>query len=105
MSPADLVLYPWVNEFCLVNVVASDPIQPISETMENTNVNNIWHYIYELGYTKFTAIRDGCQINIKLNHWFSKTWISFEFQTYLSGPIAISNNKLYILELDVNNAS
>jgi hypothetical protein len=99
LAAADFVRYPWVNEFRLVDVVASGPILPIPETTESTDEDDlIRHYFYELGRAKFTAVKGGRRINIELGQGRRK--ISFEVQTYLSGPVVITNNLLYISELD-----
>jgi hypothetical protein len=111
MSAAvDLTRYPWVKEFHLVDVISSDPVPPIPETTENTKADNIRCYFYRLGRAKFTAVRGGRRIKVVLGEKFGKRYagrrkISSEVQTYLSGPVVITDNKLYILELDDDNAS
>jgi hypothetical protein len=112
-AAANLVRYPWVKEFRLVDVISSGPVPPIPETTESTDSEDIQHYFYELGRAKFTAVRDGRRINVELGQEFGKSRktcsgrrkISFEVQTYLSGPVVITDNELYILELDDDKAS
>ena len=107
MSAAgDLARFPLVKELRLVDVVASCPVLSIPETKEITDDEtaesaddesaddeDILRYFYELGCAKFTAVRSG------------RRNISFEVQTYLSGPVVIKNNELYISELDDDKAS
>ena len=104
-AAANLAHFPLVEDFRLVDVVASGPVQPIPETTCSTNTEDIKYYYYDLGGAKFTAIRKGRRINIELGQEFGKNFklrrkISFEAQTYLSGPVVIMDNELYILELD-----
>lgn len=120
MSAAtDLARYPWVMEFRLVDVV--DSIPPTLETKERTDVQeNIDDYDYgedneliekfyfQLGCTKFTAVKGGRQVTVELGQQDHKTSygrkeMSFQVQTYLSGPAALKGNELYVLELDDDN--
>ena len=108
-AAADLTRFPLVEEFRLVDVVSSGPVPPIPETTVSTD-EDIRPYFYELGCAKFTAIRDGRRINVELGQELGKIFAgrrqrSFEVQTYFSGPVVITNNELYILELDDEKAS
>jgi hypothetical protein len=108
-AAADLTRFPLVEEFRLVDFVANGPVLPIPETTESTD-EDIRHYFYELGCAKFTAVRGGCRINVELGQEFGKIFAgrrkrSFEVQTYLTGPVVIENNELYISELDNDKAS
>ena len=112
-AAANLANFPLVEGFRLVDVIASGPVQPIPKTTWSTETEDIERYFYDLGCAKFTAVRDGRHINIELGQEFGKKSyeskrrrrISFEVQTYLSGPVVIKDNELYILELDDDNAS
>jgi hypothetical protein len=107
-AAASLVRCPWVKEFRLVDVIASGPVQPIPETTENTDAEDIQRYFYKLGRAKFTAVRGGRRVNIKLGQESHKRYagkISFEVETYLSGPVVIENKEVYIFELDDDSAS
>jgi hypothetical protein len=107
-AAANLVRYPWVKEFRLVDVVSSGPVPPIPETTESTDSEDIQHYFYELGRAKFTAVRNGRHINVELGQEFGKNRPkifagsrknSSGDQTYLSGPVVITD-ELYIREVD-----
>jgi hypothetical protein len=104
-AAADLTRFPLVDEFRLVEVVASGPVPPIPETTESTDEQDIRFYFGKMGCAKFTAVTGGRRINVELVQSFGKR--SFEVQTYLTGPVAISHNnlKLYISELDDDKAS
>jgi len=107
MSAAgDLARFPLVEDFRLVDVVASCPVLPIPET-DIEDSDSIQAYFYELGCAKFTAVRGGRRINVELCQGFAKgrREKSFKVQTYLSGPVFITDNKLYISELDDDKAS
>ena len=67
-AAADIARFPLVEEFRLVDVVASGSVLPIPETTESTyydhdetteraNGEDIRQYYYELGCAKFTAVR------------------------------------------------
>jgi hypothetical protein len=102
-AAADLTRFPLVEEFRLVEVIAGGPVLPIPETTESTDEEDIRHYFRELGRAKFTAVRGGHRIDVELCQKFSRR--SFEVQTYLSGPVVIRNNELYVSELDDDKAS
>jgi len=108
-AAADLARYPLVEEYRLVDVVASGP--PIPETTESTTDGVIRRYFSRFGRAiVFSAVRDGRRINVKLGQKFGRIISgrrkrSFEVQTYLSGPVVIRNNELYISELDDDKAS
>ena len=55
-AAANLVRYPWIEEFRLVDVVSSGPFQPIPETTESTDSEDIRLYFYELGCAKFLKL-------------------------------------------------
>ena len=103
LAAADLVHFPLVEDFRLVDVVASGSVLPIpettestyyddNETMERANDEDIRQYYYELGCAKFTAVRGGRHINVQLGQK-SLGKIS-KVQTHLSGTVVIRNNKL-----------
>jgi len=109
-AAADLTRFPLIEELRLVDVVASGPVPPSPETTEITNNKDMRNYFHELGCAKFIAVRGGHRINIELGQGSERIFadrrnISFEFQTYLSGPVVITDNELYILELDDDEAS
>jgi hypothetical protein len=67
------------------------------ETTESTDIEDIQLYFYELGHAKFTAVRGGRRINVELGQleecgkeFDDCRKISFEVQTYLSGPAVIN---------------
>ena len=104
-AAADLARCPWVLEFRLVDVVGSVP--PIPETTESTKDNDIGNFFYEMGRAKFTAVRGGHRVNVELgqyNIWCAdhRHEMTFEVETYLRGrgSTTITQNKLYVLELD-----
>ena len=104
MSAAvDLTRYPWVKEFRLVDVISSGPVEPIPETTKNTDAEDFRCYFYKLGRAIFTAVRGGRRIKVELGQEYGVEYAdrrdkSFKVQTYLSGPVVITNNRLYILE-------
>jgi hypothetical protein len=70
-AAADLARYPWIEEFRLVDVVASGPVPPIlappiPETMRSTDSKDIRNQFYELFRTKFTAVEGGRRVNVEL---------------------------------------
>jgi hypothetical protein len=100
--------YPWIEEFRLVDVIASGPFRHIPETTKDTDGKHIQCYFHELGRAKFTAVRDGRRIDIELNLSIDEappSPISLEVQTYLSGPAAMTHNKLYISVLNDDDDS
>ena len=113
MSAAvDLTRYPWVEKFRLVDVISSGPVEPIPETTEYTDVNDIRRYFYKLGCAKFTAVRGGRRIKVVFGQGYIEGYtdrqkISLKFQTYFSRPVVITDIVLYILEElnDDNTAS
>ena len=69
-ATADLTRFPLVEEFCLVNVMNSGPVPPISGTMmpvDSTDEENIRRYFYELGCAKFTASEVVVVLTFKLS--------------------------------------
>jgi len=65
-------------------------------------------FYFQLGCTKFTAVKGGRQVTVELGQQDHKTSygrkeMSFQVQTYLSGPAALKGNELYVLELDDDN--
>jgi hypothetical protein len=71
-AAADLTRFPLVEEFRLVDVVASSPVPPIPETTDNTDEEDIRYWFYELGCAKFTATRGGRRINVELGQELGK---------------------------------
>jgi hypothetical protein len=110
-AAADLTRLPLVDEFRLVDAVASGPVLPIPETTESTDKEDIRRYFYKLGCAKFKAIKGGRRINVKLGQEFGEEFLEgsddrpkISFAS-LSGPVVLTNNELYILELDDDKAS
>ncbi|KAI0271984.1 hypothetical protein BGY98DRAFT_1004275 [Russula aff. rugulosa BPL654] len=102
-AAVDLTRYPWVKEFRLVDVISSGPVEPIPETTKNTDPEDLRCYFYKLGRAIFTAVRGGRRIKVELGQEYGVEYAdrrdkSFKVQTYLSGPVVITNNRLYILE-------
>jgi hypothetical protein len=105
---ADLARYPWIEEFCLVDVIASGPVPPILETMESTDSKDIQRYFYKLGHTKFTAVGGGHCVNVELGLGYVRHSVrstghrqtTFKVQTYLSSPVVIDSSEVYLVELD-----
>jgi hypothetical protein len=114
-AAADLTRFPLIEEFRLVDVVASGSVLPIPETTENTTEEDIRFHFLELGRAQFIAVRDGRRTKVELGQDFddSKIFagrrkIPFEAQTYLiADPAVIADdyafNNLYILDLDDDN--
>ncbi len=107
-AAADLARYPWIEEFRLVDVVASGPVPPIPETTESTGSEVIRRYFYKLGRTKFTAVGEGRRVNVELGVGYvsgsvtstGRRQTTFKVQTYLSGPVVIDSSEVYLVELD-----
>ena len=103
-AAADLARCPWVLKYRLVNVVGSIP--PVPETTKSTNDRDIQRYFYEMGRAKFTAVRGGHHVNVELgqyNEWSANRHdTTFKVETYLCGrgSAILTENKLYVLELD-----
>ena len=90
-AAADLTRFPLVDEFRLVDVISSGPVQPIPETTESIDEEDIRHYFYDLGCAKFTAVRSGRRINVKLG--VNKYFLNLDVDT-----ITNYKTKLYISE-------
>ena len=114
-AAADLARYPWIEEFRLVDVVASGPVPPIPappipETMRSTDSEDIRNYFYELFRTKFTAVRDGRRVNVELGLGHVKggrvtstgrRQTTFNVLTYFGNLVVI---EVYLRELDDDDA-
>ena len=106
-AATDIARYPWVEKFRLVDVVSRGPVLPIPDTTDSSDVSgpddNVLRYLYELGRTKFTAVRGGRRVNVELGQNNDKTFagrrkISFGVENYhFGGCVRVA---LYILELD-----
>ena len=107
-AAADLTRFPLVDEYRLVNVISSGPVEPIPETIESTDQDHILFCYHSLGCAKFTAFRGGRRINVGLSQGAGLPCLgyqTFEVETYFEDPVVIMDNKLSILELDDNNSS
>jgi hypothetical protein len=108
-AAADLARSPLVMGFRLVDVVGS--ISPIPETRESIydEEEDVRLYYYQLGCSKFTAVKgaSGRHVTVELGQEIPggvAGHLSFELQTYISGPVVIMGN-VYILEIDDDEPS
>jgi hypothetical protein len=109
-AAADLTRFPLVENFRLVDVIASGPVEPIPETTESTDHEDIQKYFYQLGCAKFRAVKDGRHINVELGQEPDLRYGSggycrkklFEVQSYLTADPGFmsSESLLYVMELD-----
>ena len=95
-AAADLARYPWVLEYRLLDAVGS--ISPIPETTEDTDEEEIRRYYFQLGSAKFTAIKGGRRVTVKLCQSGLYTGNTFRVVTYLHGYFWKEDP--YVLELD-----
>jgi hypothetical protein len=93
-AAADLARFPLVEEFRLVEVISSGPVPPIPETTESTDEEDIRSYFYELGWAKFTAIRDGRHINVKLK--VNKSFLCLDVDTITNWLMSYYASKLVL---------
>jgi len=96
-AAADLARYPLVEEYRLVDVVASGPVPPIPETTESTTDEVIRCYFSRLGRAIFSAVRDGRRINVKSG--LDQYTYNFDEEEI------ITETELYISELNDDKAS
>jgi hypothetical protein len=97
---ADLVRYPSVMEFRLVDVVGSIPTIP--ETTARTSEEVFQDYYRQLGCAKFAAVKGGRRVTVELGQAFGKISarsgrIPFKVETYMGKSMRIG---LYVWELD-----
>ena len=112
-AAADLARYPMAMDFRLVDVVG--PIASIPKTTGRTGEleredQETRRYYKELGRAKFTAVKGDRRVTVELGQEYHKSFagrreLSFQVQTYLTGPVALREDELYVLELDDEKAS
>jgi hypothetical protein len=95
-AAADLTRFPLVEEYRLVDVVASGPVPPIPMTTKDTSDEAIRRYFKGLGRAKFTAISGGRRIIVEsgVNRY-----------SYFLGEDLIKASALYISERDNDKSS
>ena len=108
-AAANLARWPLVLEFRLVDVIGSVP--PIPETTESTEDEDIMNYFYEMGRSKFTAVRGGHRVNVELGQCYrysdSSHEMTFEVENYPRPSVSdvFPHNKLYVKVLDDDDAA
>jgi len=101
---ADLTHFPLVGKFRLADVVASGPGLPILETTESTDVEDTVSRVIFMNWaaqnSQPSEVPGHHHINVELSQEFGKIiprrqWPqkkSFEVQTYLTGPVVITED-------------
>ena len=94
----------------VVGPIASIP-KPTGRTGElKREDHEIQHYYKEIGQAKFTVVKGDRRVTVELRQEHHKRFagrreLSFEVQTYSTGPVALWENELYVLEPDNDKPS
>ena len=96
-AAADLVRYPCILTFRLVDVVGSSPLIP--ETTEITDEESSLDCYHQLGCAKFVAVESGRRVSVELCHtFFPGSRVPYELDIYLSGSDTCMNYPIFIRE-------